>query len=182
MSLLSQRGNRMSSALQDFDAVLLSHMYPPKHPPHCSLSQQGFDSFQLEQPFLRQDLQVLSFGCIERFASAGTSYLRLSRIPGASAHSHTWENIPFGARMPGILPMRSIFFASSSASLYLCLAARPDRVDDGPWNGFNAGGGPRRDVLRTSGPGPCRSPRRPFLPGRRRRPAAWPRRPRRRST
>ena len=30
------------------DADLLSHTYPPKHPPHCSLSQQGFVSLQLE--------------------------------------------------------------------------------------------------------------------------------------
>ena len=89
-------------------------MYPPKHPPHWSFSQQGLDSLQLEQPLLRQDLHVLSFGRIERFSRAGTSWLSLSRIPSLSAHSHTWVNIPFGARIPGILPMGSILFASSS--------------------------------------------------------------------
>ncbi len=96
------------------EGALLSHTYPPKHPPHRSFSQQGLDSLQLEQPLLRHDLQVLSFGCIERLASAGTPWLSLSRIPSLSAHSHIWENIPFGARMPGILPMVSILFASSS--------------------------------------------------------------------
>ena len=96
------------------DADLLSHTYPPKHPPHRSPSQQGLDSLQLEQPLRRHDLQVLSFGCIERFARAGTSCFSFSRIPSLSAHLQIWENIPFGARMPGILPMGSILFASSS--------------------------------------------------------------------
>ena len=96
------------------EGALLSHTYPPKHPPHRSLSQQGLDSLQLELPLRRHDLQVLSFGCIERFSRAGTSCLSLSRIPSLSAHSHTWENIPLGASMPGILPMGSILFASSS--------------------------------------------------------------------
>ena len=96
------------------DADLLSHTYPPKHPPHRSLSQQGLDSLQLEQPLRRHDLQVLSFGRIERFSRAGTSWLSLRRIPSLSAHSQIWENIPFGASMPGILPMGSILFASSS--------------------------------------------------------------------
>ena len=42
------------------------------------------------------------------------SRLSLRRTPGLSAHPHTWVNISFGTRIPGILPMRSIFFASSS--------------------------------------------------------------------
>ncbi len=89
-------------------------MYPLKHPPHWSLSQQGFDSLQLEHPFLMQDLQVLSFGCIERFWRAGTSCLRFNPIPIASAHPHIWLNISLGARIPGILPIVSILLASSS--------------------------------------------------------------------
>ena len=96
------------------EGALLSHTYPPKHPPHRSLSQQGFVSLQLEHPFLRQGLHVLSFGCIERFSRAGTSWLSLSRIPSLSAHSQIWENISLGESMPGILPMGSILFASSS--------------------------------------------------------------------
>jgi hypothetical protein len=35
-------------------------------------------------------------------------------FPGLSAHPHTWENIPFEARIPGILPIVSILLAPSS--------------------------------------------------------------------
>ena len=63
------------------EGALLSHTYPPKHPPHRSLSQQGLDSLQLEHPLCRHDLQVLSFGCMERFSRAGTSYPSFIRIP-----------------------------------------------------------------------------------------------------
>ncbi len=109
--------------------------------------------------------------------------LRFGCIPGLSAHTRIWENNPPGrgggrwgssvlAGAPLRPPLRILVFTWRLGRI-----ARGWRRE-GVWRR----GSPRRDGLMTSGPGPCRNPRRPFQPGRRRRPAAWPRRPRRRST
>ncbi len=86
----------LTSALGYLAAVFLSHMYPPKHPPHRSLLHQGLDSLQLELPLLRQGLHVTSLGNIQRLARAGTPCLRFGCIPGLSAHTQIWENNPPG--------------------------------------------------------------------------------------
>ncbi len=111
---------------------------------------------------------ALSLGCIKRFARAETSYPSFIRIPILSAHTRIWENNPPGRGggrwgRPSPAP-RS---ARPSASLHRCMAARPDRAGKAAGSGLPPGE-PRRYGLRTSGPGPCRSPRTPCPPGWRR--------------